>query len=203
MAFSKEFERELNRLFRERTHWLRSELGVQGAGQPPQFGRKKVDRSISRLQMIASAALAYKLAKAEFEAHVTNWKNYQIKGWGPRDKRQQFETWFDSHFRKRRGLVYAFWNRLNKCIYIGRTGPRGSRPASHFDKHWFSAVTRVTIYSVKAPSHVPKLECLAIHRFRPKRNQVKASAKKWTKACPLCTTHRYIDSELRSIFRFR
>lgn len=65
MAFSKEFERELNRLFRLRTHWLRSELGAKGAGKPPQFGRKKVDKGIERLQLLASGALALKLAKAE------------------------------------------------------------------------------------------------------------------------------------------
>jgi hypothetical protein len=160
MAFSKEFERELSRLFRQRTHWLRSELGDKGAGKPPKFGRNKVNRGIARLQLIASAALAYKLAKAEFENHVSHRKNYQIKGWGPRDKRQQFETWFDMHFSKRKGIVYSFWSARKKCIYVGRTGARGSRPASHFDKHWFGAVKRVTIYSVKTSSQVPKLECL-------------------------------------------
>ena len=44
MAFSKSFERgELNRLFRQRTHWLRRKLRVPeeaGAG-PPEFSRKK------------------------------------------------------------------------------------------------------------------------------------------------------------------
>lgn len=203
MAFSKEFERELNRLFRLRTHWLRSELGAKGAGKPPQFGRTKVNKGIEHLQILASGALALKLAKAEFEEHVTSRKNYQIKGWGPQGKKRLFESWFNAHFKKRGGLVYAFWARPRKCIYIGRTGPRGSRPSSHFDKHWFSAVKRVTIYSVNASSHVPKLECLAIHRFQPVRNKVKAATRKWTKACPLCTTHKYIESELRDIFRFK
>ena len=36
-----------------------------------------------------------------------------------------------------------------KCIYIGLTGPHGSRPLSHFEKFWFSSVKRVTIFAVK------------------------------------------------------
>jgi hypothetical protein len=202
MAFSKAFERELNRLFKQRTHWLRSELGVKGVGKPPKFGRKKVNDGIHRLQLIASAALAKRLAKAEFDEHVATRKNYQIKGRGPNEKKALFEIWFDKHFGKRKGLIYSFWN-SHRCIYVGRTGPHGSRPSSHFDRYWFSPVKRVTIFSIRGKSHVPKLECLAIHHFRPARNQVKAATKKWTKACPLCTTHKYIESELRKIFRFK
>ena len=73
-----------------------------------------------------------------------------------------------------KGLIYAFWGNRKKCIYIGRTGSHGSRPSSHFEKFWFSGVKRVTIFSIKGRSHIPKLECLAIHRFRPRRNKNKA-----------------------------
>jgi hypothetical protein len=203
MAFSKDFERELNRLFHQRTDWLRRKLGAKRAGKPPEFGRKKVNAGISKLQLIASAALAHKLAKAEFDEHVAAQKNYHVKGRGPQDKKDKFDKWFGSHFQKRKGLIYAFWGSDKKCIYIGRTGSHGSRPSSHFEKFWFSGVKRVTIFSIKGQSHIPKLECLAIHRFQPTRNKNKAATKKWTKACPLCTTHKYIEDELRDIFRFR
>jgi hypothetical protein len=203
MAFSKTFGRKLDALFRRRTHWLRSQLGAKGAGKPPQFGRKNVNWGIRELQSTASDALARKLAKAEFEQHVLDRKNYHIKGRGPKDKKKQFENWFGRHFLKRKGLVYAFWKAGHRCVYIGRTGPSGSRPSSHFEKYWFGGVRRVTIYSVRGKSHVPKLECLAIHRFQPNRNVNRAASKKWTKACPLCTTHKYIERELRDIFRFR
>jgi hypothetical protein len=203
MAFSRTFERELHHLFDQRTHWLRRRLGVRGAGKPPQFGRNKVNAGIRRLQVTASDALAHKLAKAEFDEHVSSRKNYHIRGRGPLDKKGKFEIWFVSHFQKRTGLVYAFWGSHKKCIYIGRTGPSGSRPSAHFEKSWFSGVKRATIFSIRGNSHVPKLECLAIHRFRPTRNKNKAATKKWTRACPLCTTHKYIESELRKIFRFK
>lgn len=203
MAFSKSFERELNSLFRQRTDWLRRKLGTSGAGKPPEFSRRKVGAGIRTLQTIASDSLAHKLAKSEFNEHVASRKSYFVKGRGHDDKKEKFEKWFTTCFRKRKGLIYVFWGNRKKCIYIGRTGSHGSRPSSHFVKFWFSNVKRVTIFAVKGQSHVPKLECLAIHRFQPTRNKNKAATKKWTKACPLCTTHRYIENELRDIFRFK
>jgi len=203
MAFSKSFERELDKMFRQRTHWLRSELGKKKAGQPPVFGRKKVDKAIDKLQRIASDALAQKTAKSEFYKHVAFRKNRRVFGRGVDEKKREFEKWFSATFRKSIGVVYSFWGEKGKCIYVGRTGSGGSRPSSHFDKFWFSSVKRTTIYAVSSKSQLPKLECLAIHSLQPIRNKNKASTKKWTKACPLCKTHKYIENELRSIFRFK
>ena len=203
MAFSKTFERELNSLFRQRTDWLRRKLGTRGVGKPPEFSRRKVNVGIEKLQKIASDALAHRLAKSEFNEHVASQRNYHVKGLGCEDKRDEFEKWFTAKLKKTKGLIYAFWNNRNKCIYIGRTGSHGNRPSSHFEKYWFSGVKRVTIFVIKGKSHIPKLECLAIHHFQPIRNKNKASTKKWTKACPLCTTHKNIENELRDIFRFR
>jgi hypothetical protein len=203
MAFSKTFERELDKLFVRRTHWLRKELGQKGAGKPPQFSRKTVNNAIRNLQVIASDALADKLAKDEFDAHADRRKNYHIQGRGVAEKKKSFEEWFSNNFPKTRGLIYAFWDASGQCEYVGKTGSGGQRPSNHFEKFWFSRVKRVTIYDVSRKSHIPKLECLAIHWLRPKRNKNKASTKKWTKACPLCTTHKYIESDLRSLFRLK
>ena len=204
MSFSKTFEDKLNSLFRQRTDWLRRELGHRGVGKPPDFSRGKVNAGIKELQKIASDALAHKLAKTEFNQHVVVRRNYHVKGRGYEDKREKFDKWFAAKFkRKTSGLIYAFWGNRNKCIYIGRTGSRGSRPSSHFDKFWFTGVKRVTIFQIRTKSQIPKLECMAIHHFLPIRNKNKAATKKWPKACPLCTTHKYIESELRDIFRFR
>lgn len=203
MAFSKTFESELNKLFRQRTDWLRRKLGTTGAGKPPKFGRKKVTSGIRKLQAIASHALAHKLAKVAFEEQVVSPKNYRIKGRGPAEKKAKFQEWFAFRFKNTKGLIYAFWGKNGRCIYVGRTGSHGSRPSSHMEKYWFSCVKRVTIFDVSRKSHIPKLECLAIHRLEPRHNKNKAAAKNWTKACPLCTTHKYIEKELRNIFRFK
>jgi len=47
------------------------------------------------------------------------------------------------------------------------------------------------------------LECLAIHRFRPTKNKVKAATENWTPKCPLCALHKTIRTELRKIYGFR
>jgi hypothetical protein len=203
MAFPKQFVKALDELFRQRTHWLRSELGLSKSGKPPKFGRRKVDAGIEKLQTLASAALSHKLAKKEFEKYITERKIWHIKGYGRDDKKNRFNDWYKKIRVSAKGCVYAFWAKNNKSIYVGKTGTGGSRPSSHFEKYWFQSVKRVTIYVVKSKSQIPKLECLAIHRFRPIQNKNKAATKKWTKVCPLCKIHRAINNELRDIFRLR
>jgi hypothetical protein len=203
MAFSKQFVKALDELFRQRTHWLRSELGLVKPGQPPKFDKRKVDAGINKLQEIASSAFARKFAKTEFEKHVSERKSWHIKGHGRDDKKNQFNNWYERIRISVKGCVYTFWGNGNKSIYVGKTGSGGSRPSSHFEKYWFSNVKRVTIYAVKSKSQIPKLECLAIHHFRPTQNKNRAATKKWTKACPLCKIHHSIEDELRSIFRLR
>jgi hypothetical protein len=203
MAFSKAFERELNKLFNQRTDWLRRKLFTSGVGKPPKFSRKKVDNGIRRLQDIASKALAHNLTKLEFNQHIGPHKNFYIKGRGPKEKEARFKDWFSTNFGNSRGFVYVFWGNHGKCIYVGRTGSHEGRPSQHFEKYWFRSVKRVTIFSVNGKSQIPKLECLAIHRFQPTQNEKKAAKTKWTKACPLCKIHKYIEGELRDIFRLR
>lgn len=67
MALSNDFERELNKLFSQRTRWLVQTIGISKKGKPPRFDRSKVDRGIEKLQQIASKAFAKKHAVAEFK----------------------------------------------------------------------------------------------------------------------------------------
>jgi hypothetical protein len=204
MAHTKSFEKELDKLFKDRTRWLHSVIGSKKPGKPPEFKRRNVDRGIDKLQEITSNALSNKLAKLEFERYAAPRRSWYIKGHGVKEKKSIFEKWFKKEFSEGKSCIYIFWGNNNKCIYVGRTGSSGgSRPSSHFEKHWFGEVKRIVVYSVNAKSQTPKLECLAIHHFDPKRNKNKSATKKWTKACPLCVVHENIEEELRGIFRFR
>jgi hypothetical protein len=203
MAFSKQFVKALDELFRQRTHWLRSELGLVKPGQPPKFSRQKVNAGIKKLQKIASNALTHKLAKIEFEKHITKPKSWHIKGRGPDDKKKRFNEWYKRIGITSKGCIYVFWGNSHKSEYVGKTGSGGSRPSSHFEKYWFPRVKRITIFAVKSKTQIPKLECLAIHRFRPIHNKNKAATKKWAKTCPIHKIYNSIESELRSIFRLR
>lgn len=161
-------------------------------------------RTITRLQDLASEALADKLARDEFEDAVRqrrSWHAKMGKGRGVDAKRRSFNQWFDRELGHGT-YVYVFWNG-RRCVYVGKTAKSGKRISSHFDKHWFGGVTRVDLYALTGRRVLPALECLAIHRFRPTRNKFRAEKRKWTKRCQLCAIHRTIDRELSSIFRLR
>ncbi len=204
MSVAAEFRRELDRLFRRRTHWLRSVPDGAPPGAPPTFSRAHVNEAIERLQFLASEALADTLARDEFEDGVSfrrSWHVKRGKGRGYDEKRRAFNAWFYEQVGVR-SCIYVFW-RHHDCIYVGKTGDGATRPSMHFDKAWFQPVTRIDVYATRGTRVIPALECLAIHRFRPKVNRFRAAARKWTTRCPLCDTHRSIEVEVRSLFRLR
>ena len=128
MAFSNLFERKLDKMFLQRTHWLRKELSSTQAGKPPKFSRQNVDSGIDELQEIASKALAQKLAKKEFDNHVTTRKNYQVKGRGFEDKKNKFKKWFEVEFPKIKSLIYAFWGEWEE-VYVCRSHRTSWQPS--------------------------------------------------------------------------
>lgn len=201
MAHLTKFEKRLERLFLDRTYKLRSSLGLKKRGPAPKLTRKKIDGAIEELQSLASNILARGLAKAEFSKNVGNKRRKKIKGRGWKEQKSLFEKWYSDIFPNEKELVYVFWYK-RKCIYVGRTGAGGSRPALHFSKKW-CRITRIDIYPVKLKSQTPKIECIATHYFKPKENIYKPSKKKWTKKCPLCQINKNIDNELRTIFRIK
>lgn len=156
-----DFRRTLDNLFRDRTFWLQNVMGRGRPGAPPGFGRKKVQRAISKLQTIASEALASKLAKAEFEKCIAKKKSWHVKGFGSEGKKRKFNAWFEKRVPYR-SVVYAFW-KGRRCVYIGKTSHGRGRPSNHFEKNWFGGVTRIDIYAVKGKRSLPSIECLAIH----------------------------------------
>lgn len=201
MARAVEFRSILDKLFRRRTHWLRSIPGGRNPGAPPKFGRREREQAIKKLQGIASASLATKLAKAKFSDAAAEKKSWQVKGRGDKARKARFSEWFEKHVSYR-SFIYVFWKR-GKCIYVGKTRNGVGRPSEHFEKKWFNGITRIDLYGLRGRRSLPALECLAIHRFQPLKNKNRAQTAKWTKRCPLCKIHKFIASELRSIFALR
>jgi hypothetical protein len=193
-----EFNRHIDLLFNQRTHWLRREVKSTDRKKPPKFNRAKVDKAIDHLQDLASECIASTRAKKEFEELVVQKKQWHVKGHGVQQKQRSFATWFDQHI-KYRNLIYIFWNH-KKCLYVGKTEKGKGRPESHFSKFWFGKANRVDIHAVSAPTQVLKLECLAKHRFKPVYNQIDPPTKKWYKKCPVCAVHTLIHDEMRQIF---
>jgi len=202
MSFQGKFNKRLDRLFRKRTGWLRRAL-TTSPGPVPVLLKASRERNIRRLQKIAHAALARKLAKTHFDDSVA-----KRKTWTPNGSRsvaakgQNFRAWARENIDQANGKVYVFYHK-RRCKYVGRTKGRGSRPSRHFKKEWFKGTTRIMVYMAPRKSEIPRLECLAVHRFRPTENKARAARQKWSPECPLCTLDRKIKSEIRSIFRFR
>lgn len=195
------FNAELNKLFLDRTYWLRNGVGGATSKRPPKINRKKINRAISRLQDLASDAIAHDQAKSEFAKLVIRKKQWQVKGYGRDGKRAKFDRWFDRHLNAR-NFVYIFW-KGPKCLYVGKTEGGNGRPQQHFEKWWFGWATRVDIHVVSARTQVLKLECLAKHRFLPTYNKIDPPTRTWYKKCPVCSLHALIHDEMRRIFALK
>lgn len=203
MALNNQFRKRLGKLFDRRTDWLCSVFKKAKPGRPQTINRQHIDDAIDELQELASAGLADAYARKEFERSAKGRKSWHVKrgkGRGVRTKKMAFAKWYGSVFGNS-SCVYVCWKGTT-CEYVGKSLNGGGRPSSHFDKFWFPGVTRVDIYEA-TPRNLPAMECLAIHRFRPRRNRFKASAHKWTKHCDMCSLHKDIEEELRTIFRLR
>lgn len=116
-------------------------------------------------------------------------------------KREHFRMWFEERIPAR-NCIYIFWSG-KRCEYVGKTLHGKGRPHNHFEKHWFSSVTRVDIHWIRQSSRVPRTECLAIDLYRPRRNKISASKPRYSKKCPVCSSALEIEQELKRIFRLR
>jgi hypothetical protein len=202
MSRQKQFNRELDRLYKRRTGWLRTVLTKANPGPVPTLNKKTRERAIKSLQSIASTALAKKLAKREFQRAIEKRKTWMTKGRGEDEKRRLFKAWARKQIDSSSGKVYVFWRR-KQCRYVGRTRGRGTRPSHHFKKSWFRKATRIDVYMAPRKSDISRLECLASHRFLPSRNKIKVAKERGTPRCPLCGLHKKIKNEIRRIYRFR
>lgn len=201
MSHQSQFNGVLDRLYERRTDELRRIL----TGKPGPLltlTKKRRESKIRELQEIASKALAKKMAKRRFKRLVVEKKTWRTKGWGTDKKKKIFRAWIRRKISSKRGKVYIFWYQ-RECAYVGRTRGRGTRPSHHFKRNWFNGTTRIDVYVARQRRSIPQLECLAIHRFCPTRNRVKAAKENWTPKCPLCAVHKKIRTEMRKIYRFR
>lgn len=200
MSYAKQFKKTLNGLFERRTGWLRREIHNFKPGPPLKWDKGRLYKTIEELQEIARNALAEKLAKKEFKQRPCYRK--KISGWGDDEKKRNFEKWYDKKVADEK-CVYVFVGKTGDCLWVGRTKDGKKRPASHLEKSWAKDTKQINIYPVKNKTDLHKLECLAWHRFRPKKNKNKPAREKNAKKCPMCGILRIINTEIKSIFRFK
>ena len=201
MALAKEFERGLDALYKRRTAWFHRAIGKKRPGAPPKFTKSKVEPRIDRLTEIAKTILLQRRGRREFQHSVESKRQWHVRGFGVEAKKTKFKLWYDCEIGGR-NCIYAFWSN-RECVYVGRTFHGKGRPVSWFDRVWFRPVTRIDIYTVRATGLVPKVECLAIDRFKPKQNKNSANRPKYAKKCPVCSVTKEVRKELKGLFRIR
>ncbi|MCJ7458082.1 MAG: hypothetical protein MUP17_03720 [candidate division Zixibacteria bacterium] len=206
MSARKQFEIELNHLFHKRTHSLLSEMNIVKLGKPPSLDPQKLNKSIEKLQDIATKILAMEIARPELrklddKKRKRQWHNKKEKGWRVVDRMRNFSDWYESN-KLSQYCIYIFWDG-RKCIYLGSTTQGKNRILNHFEKRWFQSIKRIDVYSISNQSEISKIECLALHFFTPLKNKNRSASKKWRKKCPICRKRDLISYELKKIFKFK
>jgi hypothetical protein len=203
MSKEKLFNRKLDELYQARTYDLRREIAreKESAIPPPRFDKRMRNSTIKELRALATRVLRKRLFLQAIQRFDVKKRQWHIEGDGT-ERRTKLRAWLKHRVPAHRGKVYVFWEDPSRCLYVGRTLGR-RRPAHHSKRDWFARARRIDVYYTRNKSAVPSLECLAIHRFDPSENKVKAAKQKGARKCQLCQVTRKIRKELRHIFQLR
>lgn len=197
MALHTQFHRKLDKLWERRTDELRALIKPK-IGMRLGFTRKLRNKTIGELLDIATEILVRKVAKRELYDLIVGRSLHRIRGRGLDGRGNDLVAFA----RRLRGpIIYAFW-RGKRCLYVGK-GQKPSRLAG-YQRHAFQTKSdRVEVFSIRTKSQLPKAECLATHRFRPRHNRVKPARVRWGKRCPVCRRHDEIKHLLSALFPMR
>ena len=126
---------------------------------------------------------------------------------GEADKKRKFQEMGSEKLSykqslAKRGKIYVFWKK-RKCLTLGGPVAVALARANTSNGDGSIGTTRIDVYLTHQRKSTRCWSVLAIHRFRPTKNKVKAATENWTPKCPLCAFHRKIKTELRKIYRFR
>lgn len=174
------------------------------AGAAPTLSRRKIGKSITKLQDIAELDfLKSKGARKILKSYdyKRQWHSKKGKGFGRAAKRRSFKYWYDRRITTK-NCVYAFWNGSH-CLYIGRTLNGKGRPTAHFDKYWFGKATRVDVFGFDRKRNVPQYECMLTHKYEPSNKQMTPSSRRYYTPCPVCVGRKYIKEQVKRLFRLR
>ncbi len=197
MSLKKDFERELDNLWKRSTRAIRDLVRTR-KGRPKEFTKKIRDRSIKAIADLSTRILVRQGAKEEFKGLVYPQEMTHFSGsWEKRAAK--LLQWAKKRFS--RPIIYSFW-RKSRCLYVGK-GKSWRRLRHYRDHKYLKESTSIKVFEVKQKSTLSKAECLAVHRFDPKYNKKTPGNQKWGKKCPICQAHDQIRSELWDLFRLR
>jgi len=195
---ARRFLRLLDDLQQRRAGKLRR-MVVGGTKGPKREFSGKVRSKLTRKMMDAAGeVLVRRYARPEFRKTIGRGRQRHIKGHGIK---KRFDCIWEWAKRKLDGpIVYTFW-RGKKCLYAGK-GNSYRRLWSYRKTIYLKEADLLEVWEVKK-RELPKVECLAVHLFEPRYNEVKPARVKYSKKCPVCQRLRKIKRELRSLFRLK
>lgn len=198
MSLTKQFERKLDELWRRRIANIHS-LVRRRCGRRKTFSRKHREHGIRQLQQMATIILSREGARDELAEITVFRRQRRVRGRGLSERYQRLIDWADEHLTG--PIIYSFW-RGKRCLYVGK-GTSWHRLKSYRKSVYLKEATNLKVRGIRSRSVLAKAECLATHLFHPRDNAVKAARGKWSKSCPICSTHKMIRTELRALFSLK
>ncbi|QQG48743.1 MAG: hypothetical protein HY247_08420 [archaeon] len=203
------FRRSLDELFEFKKTELTRFLETPPGRPPNDLDRETRDALIEDALGRAEDAL-YPMAKSEFKS-LTSGRTYARKR--PRLNRNgplSSDSWdrigvfldgfYDSLETSRQ--IYLFW-RGNDCLYVGQTKNDVWGGGGKWRTDLWRECTHVQILSTDSKRDLGKLECLAVHVYRPKYNKYKPPIRYYGTRCPVHEVLSPIRSELETMFSLR
>jgi len=199
MSYKKEFEKGLNKLWKYRRDNF---LAIVGGKHRRKMSRKDREREIKSLSNQAvETMIRNKKTRKEFNQTTEEIKRLQIpKG----NLQKRFNKFFQRAIKKihNRKFIYIFWGKEKKCLYVGESKVGIGRLRGYRRSIIFKEAKRAEI-RVPVSKGLAKLECMAIHIWKPKYNEIKGPGAKYARKCPICKNTRRIRKELRSVFAIK
>lgn len=198
MSRRKSFDRELDGLWHRRTAALRR-LVHPRRGTPAALTRQQRERGIDRLTRLAEEMRPRTLARGELARMAQERRTHRLRGPGRSSRREDrfwdLIRWAEERIG-RRAFVYAFYRR-QQCLYVGKASDHRRLRAYLRDIAFHRATKVVCLLTSRA--HLDRLECIAMHLFRPLHNRARAR-RQGRRHCPVCRATSEIRAELRRIF---
>lgn len=192
------YEKILQELHLRQTHEIGEFLQINKKVKKQKIDSKFLNSQIEQIQITITDTDVKHTYKDEFNFIIKN--RCKIYGRGYLKKRELFKKWLDDQIIQTNNWIYIFWGLNKSCLYVGRTGNGGSRPASHFNKFWFTKAKFIDVYEIDNSNKLNKLECIAIHYFKPKYNRKKSARQERSHICPICDNQKYIAKQMKKIF---
>lgn len=187
-----QFKDALANLFDRRRDWLAAELyrssGLPRHGRPREFRRTHVYATLDELlELIVMAPPVWRMVADEFDYRYSKYYTFHTRRFRGHDaKRPAMRDWWWNTLELPDNAVYVYRDGFQE-LNAGSTINGASRASEQFETYRGWSARFVDAYLPRTKRNLVSLECLAIHRYSPKYNKVRAGRRAGAfEECPVC-----------------